>query len=44
MNRSFANETQIDNLDWIANNVIVRNLLINYLNIKADSKVWDNFW
>ena len=35
MNKSFANETQIEliNFDWIVNNLIVHNLLINCLNL-----------
>ena len=31
MGQSFANETQIDDFDWIANNLIAHKLLINYL-------------
>ena len=44
MDQSFGNETQIDKFLLNSNNLIVRNLLKNHQNLKADSKVWDNFW
>ena len=37
MNQSFANETQIDNFDWIVQNLIVHKLLINYLSLIKES-------